>query len=156
MTPACTAVTVATLCLGALPTIAAPSTSGALSRCLSSTGAVLFTQFGCPPGSTATDPAAPEGLLSVVGLPALTDAERRVLAALDAELARQRQARRRDQASRARARNEARHEAQARCAESIQQLDAIAANRRKGYSAAQDRHFDEQERRWRRVRRTSC
>lgn len=134
----------------------AAAASGTMSRCLGPDGAVVFTQFDCPPDTVRMAAGDPSGILSVVTSPALTDAERRRLQSLDTDLTRARQARRRDQAARARAREKARHETERRCAEAERALESIDSTRRKGYSAAEGRRLDAEEQRWRRLRRSSC
>lgn len=136
-------------------TLAAPA-SAAMSHCLGPDGGVVFTQFGCPPDSVRMADSDPDGILSVVTSPALTDAERRQLQSLEADLARSRQARRREQASRARAREKARRATEERCAEAERALEAIDSTRRKGYTPAEARRLDAEEQRWRRLRRSSC
>ncbi|MEJ2087249.1 MAG: hypothetical protein P8Y69_01930 [Gammaproteobacteria bacterium] len=136
-------------------TLAAPA-SAAMSHCLGLDGAVVFTQFDCPPDTVRVAASDPEGVLSVVTSPALTDAERRRLQSLDTDLTRARQARRRERASRARAREKARHATEQRCAEAERALESIDSTRRKGYTAAEARRLDSEEQRWRRLRRSSC
>ena len=149
-----------TILVGALAGIASvPCASDrdvGMARCRTESGAVLFTQFACPAGTDALEPEPGDGVLSVVTSPELSTGERRALDALEARLAQRRQVDRRARVSQSRARERARHEAEAQCAEAIRELDAIGISRRRGYTAAEARRLDAAEARWRAVKRRSC
>lgn len=122
--------------LGALPAISTP----AVYRCQAGAEPPHFSQFPCGAGG----PVDLESL-QIVELPPISDAERALLAELErarreatAERAR---ARAKSQDEAARERREQRHRCQALQAE----LDALARQRRKGYSLSEARDLDRRE-----------
>jgi len=122
--------------LAALPAIS----TAAVYRCQTGDEPPHFSQFPCGSGG----PVALESL-QIVELPPISDAERALLAALD-------RGRREAAAERARARAKFRREAarerreqRRRCAALQAELDALARQRRKGYSLSEARNLDRRE-----------
>ncbi len=136
-------------------TILPVGSAAAITGCDDDAGRRTYTQFGCPPGTTATS-RPPEGVLSVVPPAPLTPAEQRALERLERQLARDRQQRRADRERTHRARAAARAEARARCADAEQALADLAAKRRQGYTAREARKLDRQQERWQAIRRSAC
>lgn len=122
--------------IAALPTLSA----AAVYRCQTGDEPPHFSQFPCGGGA----PVLLESL-QIVELPPISDAERALLAELE-------RARRDAAAERARARAESlgeaareRREQRRRCAALQAELDALARQRRKGYSLSEARALDRRE-----------
>lgn len=139
------------LALAALPT------SGAVIQCRDADGGRYFSQFQCPPRTTLVEPAPhPPGTLSIISTEPLSENERQALAALEKSLANERRQRSRDRERSARARAARAAEDRADCAEALARLDGLAATRRKGYSAADERRLEAEEDHWQTIRRSTC
>ena len=125
-------------------------------QCAGPDGAVVYTQFHCPPNTTPRPFDRDGGILSVVTTPALSEAERRALTRLEAGLEKARRQRHRESNQRNRALQQQQRQADARCREALSALDQLAVARRQGYSADQDRRYDAEEKRWRQQKRSAC
>lgn len=139
-----------TMLSGAL-LIAGSQAAGAVYRCVSGDEPPRFSQFPCGDGRVVVlEP------VHTVRIPPVSDEER---ALLD-ELERERRAERAERAARrARARAQTRAEREAReqrCATARSELDALAAQRRKGYRASEARALDRREAALEAEARQSC
>ena len=143
--------------LGLVLIITTPTALAAVNRCLDDGGRLHFSQFDCPEG-TLPAPGESEHTapLSIVVTPPLSQAESRALARLELALERERavRARARERAARAQARRS--QESAALCSEARQKLEALAATRRKGYSAAAESRLEAEEDHWRAAKRAAC
>ena len=137
--------------------ITAPTAYPAVKRCLDDGGRLHFSQFDCPAGTSAapieSENRAP---LSVVVTPPLSPEETRALSRLEQALERERADRARDRKRSLRARAERSRENAALCSEARRRLDALAATRRKGYSAAAESRLEADEARWRAAKKAAC
>ncbi|MFV2089126.1 MAG: hypothetical protein ACC642_00570, partial [Pseudomonadales bacterium] len=132
------------------------ATTSEVHRCLTADGTIHFVQFGCPPGTTEARTDSPDGLLSIVTMPKLDAAERKMLETLQSDLLEQQRRHRRERQKQARTRARERVEALAQCEKAERALDRLAVTRRKGYTAQQGRRFEDQERQWRSVKKSAC
>jgi hypothetical protein len=142
-----------------LTLIFSPIHAGQVHRCLAADGAIVFVQFGCPTGTAASPLPAnsgESGILSVIKAPPLDETARQVLDSLESKLLQQRRQRRADRRQRADARSRARRDALAQCEKARTALDGLKTTRRKGYSAEQGRRYEDQEQRWRDVKKSAC
>lgn len=131
--------------------------AAAVTGCRDPEGNLVFTQFGCPPGTRAApEDRGPAGRLSIIESTPLTPAELEELDRLERELSRSRAQRAKQRRASDRARSAAKTEARARCRQAEAGLNALAAKRRRGYSVAEDRRFDAEEARLREERRATC
>ncbi len=142
--------------LGILMILFTHAASSAVSRCLDDVGRIHFSQFGCPPDAMPAPDERDSSPISVVAAPPLNPEQKRALARLEQALERDRSARARARESAARAREKEIRADAARCSEARRRLEALAATRRKGYSAAAEPHLEEEEARWRAARKEAC
>jgi hypothetical protein len=144
------------LLAGAGAMLLCPPTPAGVHGCTDAAGNRTYTQFGCPLDTHPLPDSNGEGRLSVVTAVPLSDAERDMLAALSRELDQAR--RQREQANRKAARRRAVRaaEAERRCAQAERELAALAELRRRGYTVSEGRRYDDEEARWRGVRRDAC
>jgi hypothetical protein len=130
--------------------------AGPVHRCLAADGSVEFVQFGCPTGTTISSSQPDVGVLSVIKAPPLSETARQALNSLESRLLKQRRQRQGDRRRRMEADNRARQDALAQCEKARTALAGLKATRRKGYSAEQGRRYEDQEQRWRDVKKTAC
>jgi len=126
---------------------------GRVYRCSTTTGAVLFTQF-CPPDRQLAL-HEPESS-SFVEFAPLSAEEQHTLTDLQRELERQRTSHRQALKRQARARREESERAASRCREATGALEALDAERRKGYRATDAAALDARERELSRMKRSNC
>ena len=129
-------------------------------RCVTPEGATLYRQFGCPAGTRPVTDDRPSGALagdfSVVESAPLTDAEKRQLQVLSRQSANANRARNRERETNRQLASANRQAARERCEEARARLAELRAARRKGYSAAEERRWDQEEARLQAVRRQDC
>jgi len=122
-------------------------------RCRAESGEVLYDQF-CPPERRVAEHHIPDA--SFVPFTPVSAEERAALARLEKSLENGRMAQRRAARKRSREQAEARALAADRCRSAAAALDALAAERRKGYTARERGGLDAEEREWSRIRRENC
>ncbi|HEY5647245.1 MAG TPA: hypothetical protein VIS76_14950 [Pseudomonadales bacterium] len=138
----------------------------AIVACADADGRLTFSQFGCPAGTLPPAPAdklpnaaahagqsGAAGLISFVDTPPLSETERATLSRLNRSLASDRAERAKTRRQSAARRAAARQAARRHCETAERALAAIEAERRRGYSAAEERRYDAEEARWKEVQR---
>lgn len=133
---------------------AATAAHGAVYRCVGPGDRVHYHQFGCPLHSVHEPVDLAE--TSFIRAAPLTDSERAQLARLESRLESARQislkARKRHNAEAQRQRRES----ERLCARAQTHLEKLAARRRSGYPASEDRALSREESLWERAAKESC
>lgn len=138
----------------ALAITAATAAHAAVYRCIGPDDRVHYQQFGCPAHSVHEPLDLPE--TSFITAAPLTDLERAQLARLESRLESARQLGLKDRARRNAAAQKAREESERLCAQAQTNLEKLAALRRGGYAASEDRALSREEMRWERAEKESC
>lgn len=123
-------------------------------RCTNGKDPVLFSQFACPQGATATLWESSDTTLFV--LPPLTKAEQDELAAMARANARKEKARQSQRRRQEKLRNAAAAKTRQQCREARTALATIRLQKKQGYKASAARALDREQARWDAVRKTTC